>query len=72
MGTCQRPSNIKHPQHNYNYIEKFGYHSYLKLLNFASVSFNYNICLTLSPAEPGYALPLQTVDLDELASEEAN
>ena len=25
-----------------------------------------------SPAEPGYVLPLQTVDPDELASEKAN
>ena len=28
--------------------------------------------INLSPAEPGYVLPLQTIDPDQLASEEAN
>ena len=29
-------------------------------------------CMNRSPAEPGYVLPLQTVDPDQLAFEEAN
>ena len=29
-------------------------------------------CLNPRPAEPGYALSLQTVDPDQLAAEEAN